>query len=235
MNDINRELLELVVPVIEQESNMVVGQSIVFSFPVENSDSIRPFIVFSKTIITKEKHYFLSFKMESGERYNVFVDYELCAKQKLGDTNFVAFPLAGILNDLSKQNKKLIFKTISKSNLLNSNTKNMPTSIEKLTVIKSIVLNKTYQSIILKRYNVIPFISDNELTDKFYIEYCGIDSIGAPVLLFNEGTYYSQNNVFVGNRLFFLGLISKHESIINEVCSFNMLSDLITKKYAFNY
>ncbi len=219
MNDTANQLLFTTVPIwsVKRDGTTSSGTGFIFT-KIINSNTNFLFIVTNKHVVENSRNGTIAFvkkennKPNLGERITVQIDGELLTSNMDDELDIAIFPLGPILNQLGENRITIFFKAITKEIMPNEDVINEMSAIENITFIG-------YPNGIYDKHNNTPIIRQgitatpywNDFNDKpeFLID-AGVypGSSGSPVFIYNRGTYPSKNDIVVGNRILFLGMLS---------------------------
>lgn len=202
-----------------QDNSISVGTGFIFDYTIE--DKVYLFLVTNKHVINKTIEGTLLFNLTDkkvpllGKHYGVRVgDFEAnWTGHKEADIDVAIMPFSPVYHQLAEQNVYVYFKAIKKS---------LIPSQEQLAQIDAIedIIFIGYPSNIYDRANLLPIVRKGTTATPISVDFEGkpmflIDasvfpgSSGSPVFLCNVGSYSPRGKgLVIGNRLFFLGIIS---------------------------
>lgn len=201
------------------DGRSITGTGFIFSFRVEDKEYL--FLVTCKHIIKNTEKGWLTFIISDrqkpllGKGYRLEMDdfEKWWFKHEKNTIDIAIMPFAPILEHIYKQGIQIFFRSIPDNLILNEEM------LKELDAVED-VLFIGYPAGIWDERNLIPIVRKGITATPIYLDFNGekqflIDasvfpgSSGSPVFIYNKGSYSSKKgNLIVGNRLFFLGLLS---------------------------
>lgn len=248
LNDINNQIIFTTLPIWIDKKNgsKAVGTGFFYGKKVDNNTSI-PFIVTNAHVVENAKNGLISLIKRNGEKpvlsdkIIVEVPGEMLTKYIDKENDLAIFPIGPIINQLSQNKINIFFRSIDQSLIPNRDIINNLSAVEEITFIG-------YPSGLYDRKNNIPIVRKGITATPLWNDFNGkkiflIDagvypgSSGSPVFIINIGSYSHSGGITIGNRIFFLGVISKtilrNEEYSNvylglgEVIKSNVLKDFV--------
>lgn len=206
----------------EQEIRLGTGSGFFFVFNiVENNDTITiPVIVTNKHVVAKsvEGAFYLTLKDSHGnplygEKLPVvlanFQDYWISHPDNSVD--LCIMPIASIIQEAKKQKKDVYFKTFSENIIPDEAMWSSFTALEEVLMIG-------YPHGLWDEINNLPIVRVGQTATPLKIDYQGKvefllnvpafpGSSGSPIILYNQGTYASEEGISLGTRLYLLGIL----------------------------
>lgn len=230
-NSLFSELMKTTIPVLDA-SEKIISYAFIFEFIVpEDNSKVIPFLILNYLDIKDQKMAKLEFTVSENsvqEKYYVAFDNHFINDMRLND--YVVFPIANLINECKNSGKVIQYTGINEKWLIDlENPKTR--SIETLSYINygKFDINDEYTPYVQRTYNCIPFY--NEKCNYFMIEAETFSSLGYPVLLVEEGSYYNGEGLCLGTRIVFVGIASKDVNGKVLVHYPNYLVQDIKKKY----
>lgn len=244
INDLSTQLLYTTVPIfgIKSDGSQVSGTGFIFSiFDKDDTSKSIPLLITNYHVMEGIIDGFIEFSLAEnnmpikGKSIRINFDGDVL-KNKLGSLDLIAIPLADALNNLSKNNINVFYRTISKEMI--------PTTsqVEELSALEQIIFigypsglydnyNKT--SLIRQGITATPIWNDFKGEPIFLID-AGVfpGSSGSPVFIYNQGSYPTKNGISIGSRLLFVGIIS--ETILRQGTTYLDLGRVIHSRAMYN-
>lgn len=232
INDISTQLLYTTVPIYAQKPDNIssYGTGFIFSLQETETASI-PFVITNYHVLENAIAGFAELHIsENGiptnQTIKIQFDKSIINRNKLGNLDLIAIPIAGILNNLQSKNISVFFRSVNQSMIPTFEQQNDLSAIEDITFIgypSGLYDDKNKLSIIRQGITATPIWNDFKGEEIFLID-AGVfpGSSGSPVFIYNQGSYATKNCVVVGNRLLFVGVISQ-TMLINNPTSTNFL------------
>ena len=134
-------------------------------------------------------------------------------KNKLGALDLIAIPLADALNNLSKNNINVFYRTISKEIIPTTSQIEELSALEQITFIgypSGLYDNYNKTSLIRQGITATPIWNDFKGEPIFLID-AGVfpGSSGIPVFIYNQGSYPTHYGISIGSRILFVGVLSE--------------------------
>lgn len=219
LDDIGTQLMYTTAPLYSFLPNGDISAGTSFFFSVGVSENVTiPLLITNYHIVENAEHGYVEMHIAhngkpSKETAQIRFDKSIILPSKLGDTDLVALPLAGAIEDLNNKGKSIYFKSISYDIIPNKEIIDELSSIEEITFIG-------YPSAIYDTINKIPIIRQGITATPIWNEFKGektflIDagvfpgSSGSPVFIYNRGTYPTKNGIAVGSRILFVGVLTR--------------------------
>lgn len=219
INDISTQIIFITVPLwIEKEGKIETGTGFFYIKKISENTSI-PFIVTNHHVVSGAKKGFLSLIKKNGEepilteKITVEIPAEMLTRFKDEANDLAIFPIGPILNQLSNKNIEVFFRSIDETIIPKDSVLNDLSAIEEITFIgypSGLYDRKNNTPIVRKGITATPVWNNFNGEHRFLID-AGVypGSSGSPVLIINSGSYSTRNGITIGNRVLFLGVISK--------------------------
>jgi hypothetical protein len=199
------------------------GTGFIFVSQVHDSQSI-PFFVTNLHVVNNAKRGLIEFARREndnpvrGKRIRVEVDGNLLVNFVDTKNDLAIIPIAPVLNQLEESGQQIFFRSISPDLIPDPSVLEQLGAVEEITFIgyPSGLYDETNVTPIVRRgITATPIWNDFQDRPAFLID-AGVfpGSSGSPVFLFNQGGYGASGGFVIGNRLFFLGVLS--EAIIRK-------------------
>ncbi|HCG5963679.1 TPA: trypsin-like peptidase domain-containing protein [Vibrio parahaemolyticus] len=195
------------------------GTGFIYTVRSVKEGSIIPFLVTNYHVTKQAKRVLIEFieakdnKPNSKEKLRV--EIEGAQFQNLTDpqNDLAVLPIAPILHQFQNAGKQLFYRTIEPNMVPESKVINELGAIEDVTFIgypSGIYDHKNSSPLIRKGITSSPIWNDFKGERCFLID-AGVfpGSSGSPVFIYNQGSYSSNNDVIIGTRLLFIGIISE--------------------------
>lgn len=150
-----------------------------------------------------------------GQRFDINIaDFDKIWFFHPGGIDIAIFPLVPVLQQIEKENQKVYFRSIPLSLISTEKEEESLTALEEIIFIG-------YPNAIYDTKNLLPIIRKGTTATPVFVDYEGqplflIDasvfggSSGSPVFIYNYGSFStSEGNVVIGNRIYFIGVVSK--------------------------
>jgi S1-C subfamily serine protease len=147
------------------------------------------------------------------QKIRVEFDNRLILRNREEDIDLIAFPIASTLNQLRKDGKEIFYISISEDIMPTKDQIDNLAAIEDITFIG-------YPSGIYDSFNVSPLVRkgitstpiwNNFKNEEAFLIDAGVypGSSGSPVFIYSEGSYSTNNGVIIGNRVYFVGVLTE--------------------------
>lgn len=134
-------------------------------------------------------------------------------KWKLDNLDVVAVPLGPALNDVINKGKDAFYISLSPDIIPPQNVINELQALEDIVFIgypEGIYDQKNKTPIMRKGITATPIWNDFNGGPKFLIDASAFPgSSGSPVFIFNNGSYSTNKGITIGNRIYFLGILTE--------------------------
>lgn len=229
IEDISTQIMFTTVPIYISYKDESVGAGTGFIYSAyEKDNSTIPFLITNFHVIEDIKVGCFELHMaEQGlpinETIKINFNEDVVLNNKLGELDLVAIPLASALNEIQKKKIEIFYRSIGKE-IIPSNEQ-----IKDLAAVENIIFvgypNGLYDSvskmsIVRQGITATPIWNKFQGNEAFLID-AGVfpGSSGSPVFIYNRGTYPTKDGIAVGNRIMFVGVISKTMKTANNIKS----------------
>ena len=230
-NSLFSELMKTTIPVLDDNDN-IISYAFIFEFIVpEDNSKVIPFLILNYLDIQGKTTAKLEFTVSENsikDKFYVAFDAEFITNMRLND--YVVYPIANLINECKNSGKVLDYVGINEKWLIDlENPKTR--SIETLSYINygKFDFSDEYIPYVQRTYNCIPFY--NEKCNYYMIDAMNSTSLGYPVLLVEEGSFYNGDGLCLGTRIVFVGIASRYVNGKVLVQYPNYLVQEIKKKY----
>lgn len=219
LNDISTQIIFTTVPIYVEKNDGTnsSGTGFIYQHKIDENKSI-PFIITNKHIVENAKRGIVNFIKRQGtepkltEKISVELPGQLLSQYISNTDDIAVFLIGPIINELESKNIQIFFRSIEQSIIPNEEILNNLSAIEEITFIgypSGIVDNKNNTPIVRKGITATPVWNDFNGQNIFLID-AGVfpGSSGSPVFILNSGAYTTNQGIVVGNRIYFLGIIS---------------------------
>ncbi len=220
IKDINTQIIFTTVPIwIEKEDGTTSsGTGFFYQKQLDEKTTI-PFIVTNAHVVKNASKGLISLIKKEGdspllsEKITAEIPGDMIKKHVDIDNDIAIFPIGPILNQLIQNNINIFYRSIDSSIVPDSKTINELSAVEEITFIgypSGLYDRKNNTPIVRKGITATPIWNDFDGKNIFLID-AGVypGSSGSPVLIINSGSYSHSGGITVGNRVLFLGMISK--------------------------
>lgn len=223
IDNISTQLLFTTLPIwVEcKDGNNTFGTGFIFNYKKEENIFI-PFLITNNHVIKSTFNRIITefveltdeginikdrIKIEISREYPIFFNEVL---------DITAIPIHPIIDQILSSNKKILYRFIDNSLMLENDQLEQLSAIEEITFIgypNAMYDIQNMLPIVRKGITATPIWNNFDNDEKFLID-AGVypGSGGSPVFIFNQGSYLDKDTVVIGNRLIFVGMIS--ESVI---------------------
>lgn len=219
INDLSTQLLYTTVPIYATKTNgtQTFGTGFIFSVQ-ENEGMSIPMLITNYHVLENAIAGFVELHIaQNGKPTNdsikVQFDNSIIGSNKLGKLDLIGIPLAATLSNLKNKNIEVFFRSANQNMIPNEEEWNNFAAIEDITFIgypNGLYDNENKISIIRRGITATPLWNQFNGEEAFLID-AGVfpGSSGSPVFIYNQGAYAIKNGIALGNRLFFIGIISQ--------------------------
>jgi hypothetical protein len=218
---ISTQLLFTTVPIwVElEDSSRRSGTGLLFSLPTDDEARTIPFLLTNYHVVQHAQRIVTQFLGRENEQpdINNKISVELPANSFTEhvdrELDLAVVPVGPLLNHAAEARREIFYRTVDPSLIPDQGTVEKLSAIEEVTFIG-------YPSGLYDVYNASPIIrrgitatpvwNDFNSEPKFLID-AGVfpGSSGSPVFIYNQGSYSSGNDIVIGSRLYFLGILSQ--------------------------
>ena len=219
LNDVSTQIIFTTVPIYveKNDGSSCSGTGFIYQHKIDGNKSI-PFIVTNKHIVENAKRGIVNFIKRQGilpkltEKISVELPGQILTQYVSNTDDIAVFLIGPIINELESKNIQIFFRSIEQSIIPNEEILNNLSAIEEITFIgypSGIIDNKNNTPIVRKGITATPVWNDFNGENIFLID-AGVfpGSSGSPVFILNSGAYTTNQGIVVGNRIYFLGIIS---------------------------
>jgi len=219
IEDVSTQLMYTTVPVygIASDKSISTGTGFVFSIQQNEQTSI-PLLITNYHVVENAKEGFVELHISDNgfptkDVARAYFNYDVIKEGKLGNLDLVVFPLAGAITDMQNKGITLFFKSIDISIFPTDKMIDEFAAVEDITFIgypNSIYDVENKIPIIRQGITATPIWNNFQGEEEFLID-AGVfqGSSGSPVFIYNRGTYPTKEGIAVGNRILFVGILSK--------------------------
>ena len=218
IDDVSTQLLYTTVPIYAQkkDGSLSSGTGFVFSV-VEDANASIPLLITNYHVLEGAVAGFVELHvaendMPSEKSIRVQFDESIIIGNKLGELDLIAVPLASTLNEFQNKGIKVFYRTVDQSIIPTDQQVRELAALETVTFIG-------YPSGIYDTINKLPIIRQGITATPIWNKFQGKDnflidagvfpgSSGSPVFIYNQGSFPTKEGIAIGNRLFFVGIIS---------------------------
>ncbi len=220
LNDIATQLLYSVVPIFtKSDTKNATGTGFIYNHNIEESNNqVIPFLITNRHLIQDADKVLVAFAEKENEipKESEKITIELSKSTFMNfsdeENDLVAYPIGGILNTLIESNKAIFYKGITSSIFPNEEELKNLSALEDLTIIGYPTMfseHSQFKPIIQKGYTATQIWDSFPSKNQFLIDFNVFPGAsGSPVFLLNRGSYNKGDNVILGTRLLFLGIVS---------------------------
>ena len=218
IQDVSTQLLYTTFPIVSQEeTGFTMGTGFIFSIKKDEHTSI-PLLITNYHVLEKTTGGYMEFHIgkngkPTDKSIRINFDGGITSKNKLGSLDLIAIPFASTLEGVRKQGIEIFYRTVDQTLIPSREIIDDFAAIEDVTFIG-------YPSGLYDNINKFPVIRqgitatpiwNNFKGDEVFLIDAGVfqGSSGSPVFIYNRGTYPTKDGIGIGNRLFFVGVISK--------------------------
>jgi hypothetical protein len=222
LKDVSTQLLFTTIPIVVErdDGGQVGGTGFFYSIPLKDKpNQTVPFIVTNRHVVENGKQAVFEFVERSGTEPKIgspiraIVPRDALTKFISPTADLAAVPVGGFMSELEQAGKPVYMRSISPDIIPK------PEVLESLAAIEDVTF-VGYPSGVYDRKNLLPLVrrgitatpawSDFQGEPVFLID-AGVfpGSSGSPVFLLNQGAYVTPTGLSIGNRLFFLGVLSE--------------------------
>lgn len=220
------QLLYTTVPIqVEKEDGTrSSGTGFVFNYLQDREKNLSiPLVVTNRHVVNEAKRGIIQFAtQENGipvPGKNVLVEFDASFFQIHIDPalDLVAAPIASVMHQLEQRNIRVFFRAID-ANIIPTREQ-----LDDLGAMEDVIFIG-YPSGLFDSHNATPIVRrgitatpvwNNYNNEKRFLIDAGVfpGSSGSPVFIFNQGSYSMGNNVAIGTRIYFLGILT--ETLLN--------------------
>lgn len=244
INDLSTQLLYTTVPIfgIKNDNSQVSGTGFIFSiFDKEDTSKYMPLLITNYHVMEGVVEGFIEFSLAENNipikgksiKINFYAD---ALKNKLGNLDLIAIPLAEALNNLGENNIHVFYRTISEEMIPTISQVEELSALEQITFIgypSGLYDDYNKTSLIRQGITATP-IWNNFKGEPIFLIDAGVfpGSSGSPVFIYNQGSYSTKDGISIGNRLLFVGIIS--ETILRQGTTYLGLGRAINSRAMYN-
>ncbi len=219
LNSIGNQLLFTTVQITGQtDKGFTSGTGFIFARRVPDEDVVEPFLMTAYHVVQPIQSGQIIFTMEQDgqpdleKTFTATFDATFFANSKIDNLDIAAVNIAPFLNSFNDRPEKIFFRTIDSGMIPEQKIVDELQAIETLTFIGYPAgLKDTKHNLPITRQGITstPIWNDYEDEPKFFIDggvYPG--SSGSPVFILNQGSYGTSDGITIGNRLYFVGVIT---------------------------
>lgn len=219
IKDLSTQLLYTTVPIYAQKNDGSFSSGTGFMFSVWEEDTLSiPLLITNYHVLENAVAGFVELHigengMPTDKSVRMQFDNSIIDKNKLGDLDLIAVPMAATLNELQNKKIDIFFRSVDQKMIPTNKQYENFSAIEDITFIgypSGLYDEKNKISIIRQGITATPIWNDFRGEKAFLID-AGVfpGSSGSPVFIYNQGTYPTNDGITVGNRLLFVGIISQ--------------------------
>lgn len=253
LTDINTQIIFTTVPIwVEKTDNTTtVGTGFFYQKQIDEKTTI-PFIVTNAHVVKDAKRGFISLiKREDNmpvltDKITAEIPGNMLDKYVDESNDLAVFPIGPLINQLFQNGINIFFRAIDPNIIPNECVVKELSAVEEITFIgypSGLYDRKNNTPIVRKGITATPIWNDFDGRKIFLID-AGVypGSSGSPVLIINIGSFSNKDGIIIGNRILFLGIISKtlqrteeNNNVylgLGEVVKSSILKDFIDKTIA---
>lgn len=219
IKDVSTQLMYTTVPIYAQKVNGTFTSGTGFIFSIRESDaSSIPLLITNYHVLENSIAGFVEFHigkngMPTDRSIRIQFDKSIISGNRLDDLDLIAIPLAVTFNELQSKDIEIFFRSVDQNMIPTIDQVNEFAAVEHITFIgypSGLYDDKNKISIIRQGITATPIWNNFKGKRTFLID-AGVfpGSSGSPVFIYNQGTYPTKDGIAVGNRLFFVGVISQ--------------------------
>ncbi len=219
INDISTQLLYTTVPIYAEKKDHQISSGTGFIFSIQETDNASiPLLITNYHVLEDAIAGFIEFHIgEKGlptkKTIKIQFDNSIVNSNKLGSLDLIAIPLASTLNNLQNRNVEIFYRSVDSKMIPSLEQRDDFGAIEDITFIgypSGLYDNENKTPLIRQGITATPIWNKFKGEDVFLVD-AGVfpGSSGSPVFIFNQGAYPTSNGISIGNRLFFVGIISQ--------------------------
>lgn len=219
INDVSTQLIYTTVPIyaIRNDNKISSGTGFLFSFRKTENTSI-PMLITNYHVLENCINGFIELHIgENGLPTNKSIripfDKTVIINNKLGDLDLITIPLGPTIKQLQSQNIEIFFRCVDQNMIPTKKQVDEFSAIENITFIgypSGLYDEKNKISIIRQGITATPIWNEFKGEKVFLID-AGVfpGSSGSPVFIYNQGSFPTKDGIEIGNRLYFVGIISQ--------------------------
>lgn len=217
INDLATQLLYTTAPIWIEHTNGGTSSATSFIVNKQTASGIFPFLVTNKHVVQEAKRIIIRMaKMEnnlpSKNANGINIELNTSDFSFHQTIDMAVMPFGHILNSLITNNTPVFYKGLAEDIFLDQTKANALSAIEDIIFIgypSGLYDDKNLCPIIRRGITATPIWNNFLDEPKFLIDASVFPgSSGSPVFILNQGTYSTGNNIIVGSRLIFLGILS---------------------------
>lgn len=230
----NKNILKLQNSVIRifDSNDSLIGQAIIIEFSLKDDSSrVRPYLVFPSMCVGQNQDGYLLFKMEDGSYHKVTFDTKFIVQNTID--NLVIYPIAGLLNSFLGEQRKVNYCGIPNTLSITDKSAEFINPIEEMLIYSWNInlMENINTTCIYSKKNITPIMGNINNIKTFIFDDGNDILIGSPVFIINNGGYFANNNIYMGSRIIFIGIIEKKLGKYLYVKKSDDLCLLINSKY----
>ncbi len=219
LNDISTQIIFTTIPIYVEKNDgkNEFGTGFIYQQKIDDVKSI-PFIITNRHVVENAKRGIINLIKRQGteplltEKVSVELPGHLLTQFLSQSDDIAVFLIGPIINQLESENIQVFYRSIEKSIIPDEVILNNLSAIEEVIFIgypSAIIDNKNNTPIVRKGITATPIWNDFDGYNIFLID-AGVfpGSSGSPVFILNSGAYTTNQGIVIGNRIYFLGIIS---------------------------
>lgn len=221
LDDLSTQLLFTTFPIWTEDldGNVSSATCFIYSVPSPNDPNKSvPFLVTNYHVVKRARRVVVEFvegqdnKPTLNKRIRVEISNNSFMNRKSEDLDIVAVPLSSLINQLRGEGKSFYYKAVSSGIIPSREALNELSAIEEIVFLgypSGLRDAKNASPIIRRGITATPVWNDFQDRPSFLIDAAVFPgSSGSPVFIVNQGSYSTKNNLVIGSRLIFLGIIT---------------------------
>lgn len=216
---------------IFDNNNNLLCQAIIIEIPVKDeTNKVRPYLIFSLDALKNINSGYLLLKLKNGLFHKVSFDRKFMDENSID--GFVIYPIAALLNNLLNNNLAVEYSGIPSTICIDDKIKENLNEIEEMHFYSwdDKISNLTNSNCIFVNRNITPIFSSS-INNAFVTLSREDIKIGSPAFVINLGGYFANNDIYMGSRIVFMGIVEKKDNEYLFVKRSDALIELINKKF----
>lgn len=222
LNDISTQILYTTAPIWCEQSDgtQTFGTGFILSLPAPGDEKQQiPLLVTNAHVVKNASRGLIELPERSGDkpkigaRLRIEVDGSMLTRHIADQDDLALLPIGGLLNQLEKENRPVFFRSVTPGLIPTAEAMDEFAALEEITFIG-------YPSGLYDEHNVSPIIRQGITATPLWNNFQGepaflVDagvfpgSSGSPVFIMSQGAYTHKGGLTIGNRLFFLGVLTE--------------------------
>lgn len=221
LNDISTQLLFTTVPIwVRKPSGTVTGTAFIYNVPVPNDPGRSiPLLVTNHHVVEGAQEGLIELVERDGDqplmqkRVRAQIDSDVLLARTDPKLDVALVPIGPLLNQLDAAKRPVFFRSISPDLIPTTEAMNDLAAVEEIVFIgyPSGLRDERNSTPLIRRGITATPVWNDFGGDPIFLIDAGVypGSSGSPVLILNQGAYTAKDSLVVGNRLLFLGMVSK--------------------------